>query len=213
MITTDTGAKTIEGSDNWREIFDAHNDSVAAHDEAIANLQDGLAIVADGNTHAAIASGQFVYVKNHSSLADGLYTATAAIATNATLSTSNLTADASGGLNTLNSKFSTGYWYPHIYDYDTKLWEIGPNYYFKIGDLYFVYLNARLSASYTFGTMLQIRNLPCQNIMGGNIYCNGVTESFGDRTIQSSGIGVYVRPNFTGTLPSNSLMSGLFIGY
>jgi len=81
---------------------------------AIANLQDAMAIVANGNTHAAIASGQFVYVRNHSSLAEGLYKATAAIATNGTLSTSNLTADASGGMNalkadidTLNSKFTT----------------------------------------------------------------------------------------------------------
>ena len=60
-------------------------------------------IVANGNTHAAIASGQAVYVKNHSSLADGLYWASTAIGTNATLSTSNLTADSSGGLNKLNS--------------------------------------------------------------------------------------------------------------
>jgi len=72
-----------------------------------------LAIVANGNTHAAIASGQFVYVRNHSTLAEGLYKATAAIGTNAALSTSNLAADTSGGLNdlqgqvaTLNSKFT-----------------------------------------------------------------------------------------------------------
>lgn len=77
---------------------------ITSLNQAIENLQDGLAIVANGNTHAAIASGQFVYVKNHSSLADGLYTAMAAIATNATLSASNLSADASGGLNALNSK-------------------------------------------------------------------------------------------------------------
>lgn len=70
---------------------------------AIANVQDGLAIVANGNTHAAIASGQFVYVKNHGSLAEGLYRATAAIGTNATLSTSNLTADSAGGLNALKA--------------------------------------------------------------------------------------------------------------
>ena len=74
---------------------------------AIANLQDGLAIVADGNTHAAIASGQFVYVRNHSSLVEGLYKATAAIATNGTLSTSNLTADASGGMNALKADIDT----------------------------------------------------------------------------------------------------------
>ena len=79
-------------------------ESLNSANQAIANLQDGLAIVANGNTHAAITSGQFVYVKNHSTLADGLYKATAAIATNGTLSTSNLTADSSGGLNDLKGQ-------------------------------------------------------------------------------------------------------------
>jgi len=46
-------------------------------------------------------------VKNHSSLADGLYKAAAAIATNGTLSTSNLTADASGGLNAIKADLDT----------------------------------------------------------------------------------------------------------
>ena len=80
---------------------------------SIANVQDGLAIVSNGNTHAAIASGQFVYVKNHSSLGEGLYRATTAISANGALSTSNLTADSVGGLNamkadvdTLNSKMT-----------------------------------------------------------------------------------------------------------
>lgn len=73
----------------------------------IANLQDGLAIVADGDTHAAIESGQFVYVKNHSSLAEGLYRASSAIGTNAALSTSNLTADSSGGMNDLQSQVTS----------------------------------------------------------------------------------------------------------
>jgi len=69
--------------------------------------QDGLAIVSNGNTHAAIASGQFVYVKNHSSLAEGLYKAKSAISANGALSTSNLTADGSGGLNDLQSQVDT----------------------------------------------------------------------------------------------------------
>lgn len=73
-------------------------------ENSLAATQDGLAIVANGNTHAAIASGQFVYVKNHGSLAEGLYVANSAIGTNATLTTSNLTADGSGGLNALKAK-------------------------------------------------------------------------------------------------------------
>lgn len=75
--------------------------------DSIANTQDGLAIIANGNVHPAIASGQAVFVKNHSSLADGLYWASAAIGTNATLSTSNLTADANGGFNKLKGDIDT----------------------------------------------------------------------------------------------------------
>ena len=88
------------------------NDNMDKLDGAVNGVEDGLAIVANGNTHAAVAAGQFVYVRNHSSLAQGVYKATTAIAANGALSTSNLTADASGGLNalkadidTLNSKF------------------------------------------------------------------------------------------------------------
>lgn len=74
------------------------------------NLAAGMAILANNNTHAAIASGQYVYVRGHGSLSDGLYKATAAIAANGTLSTSNLTAVSGGGLNAVNSdlkNFST----------------------------------------------------------------------------------------------------------
>lgn len=80
---------------------------VSAQNDTINAIEDGLAIIANGNVHPAIANGQFVYVKGHSSLAEGLYRATAAIGTNATLSTSNLTADGSGGLNALNADVAT----------------------------------------------------------------------------------------------------------
>lgn len=63
-----------------------------------------IAIVANGDTHAAITSGQYVYVQNHSTLTEGLYSASSAIAANETLSTSNLTAVGSGGLNALLGK-------------------------------------------------------------------------------------------------------------
>ena len=74
------------------------NTSLQAQVDACA---DGLAIVSNGNTHGAITSGQFVYVKNHSTLADGLYVASANISANGALSTSNLTANNNGGMNTL----------------------------------------------------------------------------------------------------------------
>ena len=63
-----------------------------------------IAIVANGDTHAAITSGQYVYVQNHSTLTEGLYAASSAIDADETLSTSNLTVVGSGGLNALLGK-------------------------------------------------------------------------------------------------------------
>ena len=82
------------------------NNNMDIVDAAINGIQDGLAIVANNNTHVAITAGQFVYVRNHSTLTEGLYVASTNIAANATLSTSNLTADAAGGLNLLNSNIT-----------------------------------------------------------------------------------------------------------
>ena len=85
-------------------------DNIGAGSEAdVAALADGLAIVADGNTHAVIPAGAFVFVRNHGTLADGLYTNTSgsSIAQDAALTSSNLTADSAGGLNALNSKLIT----------------------------------------------------------------------------------------------------------
>ena len=77
------------------------------HDTTLGKVENSIAIVATGNTHAAISSGQYVYVKEHASLADGLYTASTNIAANATLSSSNLTAVSSGGMNALKASVDT----------------------------------------------------------------------------------------------------------
>lgn len=80
------------------------NSNMDKVDASLNGLADAIAIVANNNTHAAITAGQYVYVHGHGSLAEGLYTAKSNIAANATLSTSNLQANGSGGLNALNSK-------------------------------------------------------------------------------------------------------------
>ena len=81
---------------------------ITALNNAAAALESGAAILATGNTHVTIAAGQFVYVRNHSTLSEGLYTANSAIAANATLSTSNLTAVPNGGgLNLLKADIDT----------------------------------------------------------------------------------------------------------
>lgn len=99
--TTNIGLTKPAGTD--KALVSVINSNSDIIDSAAGGLMDAIAIVANGNTHAAISAGQYVYVHNHGTLAEGLYTANSAIAANATLSTSNLTADASGGLNALNS--------------------------------------------------------------------------------------------------------------
>ena len=71
----------------------------------IKNLGGAIAIISNNNTHAAVAAGQYVYVHNHGTLNDGLYTADSAIAQNGTLSASNLTSVTGGGLNALTDSF------------------------------------------------------------------------------------------------------------
>jgi hypothetical protein len=85
------------GNDTVKGLLDHAGDEINA-------LGDGLAIIANGNTHAAIAAGEFVFVRNHGSLATGLYKATTAIAANGALSSSNLAADSKGGLNSLSDQ-------------------------------------------------------------------------------------------------------------
>lgn len=108
------GAKTgadipVSGSDSTKidaaltSITSALNSNAASID----GLEDAIAIVANNNTHGAISSGQFVYVKNHSTLTEGLYKASTNIAANAALSSSNLVADSAGGLNALTSDIAT----------------------------------------------------------------------------------------------------------
>ena len=66
-------------------------------DAALQGIDSAIAIVATGNTHAAVTENQYVYVHGHGSLAEGLYTAKNNISANATLSTSNLQS-VSGGI-------------------------------------------------------------------------------------------------------------------
>lgn len=98
----------VGGEHVSRQIINDNNTKIDTYagkvNTGLDGLRDGIAIVADGNTHAAITSGQFVYVKNHQTLSEGLYTASTNIAANAALSGSNLTADPKGGLNALSEQ-------------------------------------------------------------------------------------------------------------
>ena len=78
------------------------NDSLSAE-------QNGLAYIV-GNTNTTggtLAVGQFVYVKGHSTIAEGLRKVTASISANGSITTSNTDACSEGGLNALNGKTGT----------------------------------------------------------------------------------------------------------
>ena len=81
--------------------------AVGSNSTAIAKVQNGLAYIV-GNTNTTggtLAVGQFVYVKGHSTIAEGLRTVTASISANGNITTSNTSACSEGGLNALNSKY------------------------------------------------------------------------------------------------------------
>ena len=111
MITTDTGAKKLGGTDNWRQIIPAHNESMEAHDRAVTGAQSGLAIIVDGDTCTqAVPAGGYAYIRNNThGLAEGLYRNK----TNSNYPVSGTEATAtifeavsSGGLNALNTQLT-----------------------------------------------------------------------------------------------------------
>lgn len=66
----------------------------------MAKTQDGFAIVVNGNNAPkAISAGQYLFIKNHSTLSAGGYHATANIANGAAITSSNVAADADGVVN------------------------------------------------------------------------------------------------------------------
>lgn len=76
-------------------------------DDAVNSLGAGLAIISNGDIHAAITAGQYVYVRGHGTLTEGLYVATANVSQNGALTGSNVDAVSGGGLNALNSNIAS----------------------------------------------------------------------------------------------------------
>ena len=65
--------------------------------DEVGNIENALAIVVNGNTAPkAISSGQYLFIKNHSTLATGGYHATANIANGGNVTSSNTTPDTDG---------------------------------------------------------------------------------------------------------------------
>lgn len=124
-VTLPTDSTPTANSANYvtsggvKSAFDSRDGSITA-------LGSAIAIMSDNNTHAAITSGQYVFVRNHGTLAEGLYQASANIAQNAALSTSNLTAVSGGGLNAIPTIVSNAngraYQFPSGLMVCTKFW-------------------------------------------------------------------------------------------
>ena len=107
--------------------------------------------------------------------------------------------------------FEQGTWTSHIYDYETKLFEVGNQTYYKIGNIYIITLNISAFPAMTLSTMLQVRNLPCNQVVGGNLYLAGGPNS-GVSTLQGFvGARVYPRPNIKGAVIAG-ICTGMFIG-
>ena len=77
-------------------------------DEHAGMMEKGSAIVIDGDTAPqAITSGQFLLIKNHTTLTSGSYHATTNIANGATISNSNVAIDSNGLSNALKGEIDT----------------------------------------------------------------------------------------------------------
>lgn len=108
VVGTDGQGVPAGGSTGQALVKQSNSDYDTTWQKLNTAMPESIAIVANGNTHGAITSGQYVYVRGHATLAEGLYTAMSAIAANDTLSASNLSAVSGGGLNDAKSRIMWG---------------------------------------------------------------------------------------------------------
>ena len=127
----------------------------------MANTQAGYAIVVDGNNAPkAITAGQYLFIKNHSTLSAGGYHATANIANGAAITSSNVAADADGVVNgafsALNSKIAIEtYSASDVITAGTNVTVNDQTYAYKTGNMVELCLNVMVSASVSSLGMLK----------------------------------------------------------
>ena len=113
--------------------------------------------------------------------------------------------------NMLNSQSFT----PYIYDLDTRKDDLTNNAseFWTMGQLCFCRIWGKVpQGGITLSDMLQIRNMPYSQTLGGNL-CFQVSGVFQVVSVQAtSNTRVYPRPNVTGSLGSNTEFSGFIIG-
>lgn len=175
--TPNIGLKKIDGSENWRNVFDYHNDSMDLADEAIAGVRAGLTYVENGDTIAANANytaGKFIAWKGE------IYRVKATI--NATVTSANWTTyldkmDGMGGalsqinedLTSLNSKIAT-----------TPVTTVGKVEYWKSGNIVTVYINGAQSGT----TLTTLATLPVGYRPPIYIRSRGQTGAYGNDNVQ-----------------------------
>ena len=100
-------------------------------------------------------------------------------------------------------------WTPHLYDNDTKVREFDANsgYYIKFGKICIGWFNINNINFSGISSMLQIRNLPCQRVLGGSAYFAGLSTSGGGITFQQANY-LYFRPNIKSSSFANPTSSG-----
>lgn len=90
--TPNLGLTLPIGTENVsRQVINTNNTKIDTAFGAIPHIESGFGILADGDTHDAITAGECVYVKNNThNLGEGVYIATADIAQDASVSSTNL---------------------------------------------------------------------------------------------------------------------------
>ena len=110
----------------------------------------------------------------------------------------------------LTNDYEEGTWTPHLYDYTTKVMNLPTSKYIRIGSLYVCSLYVlNFTPTSAITTMMQIRNLPCPWVIGGNMFIGDYNNPI---TIQASDVGVYPRNNVTLTASNHGVLSATFIG-
>ena len=87
-----------------------------------------------------------------------------------------------------------GTWTPKLYDYTTYVRDLPASTYCEFGSIVVANINTNNPNLSGINTMMQIRNLPMDEVWGGNIYIGGMTGAGSDRTFQTATY-VYPRPN------------------
>lgn len=142
------------------------------------NKSDVLVNYTTTTTGKALDASLGPAIKNKMDLADSLNTRVGSLETTNT------------GMNTWNS------WTPKVYDMDTFIrnWDNGR--WIQIGDVKIAYMLQNNQSLASINTMLQIKNVPMTQVIGGGIYIGHMASQGASMTVQGAANSIFFRPNF-----------------